>query len=173
MSVALAASSVKCGFPSMFGLLCVMTRLLVTSTDPTFLNTIAYGMKPPHVDPNPNPNPPLIPEEKAAGAEVATEMTKADTSAKAKLRAAVKAMSRDEHGRRGHMPHDPSCSVCVHARFRRAAVKKMEAITRLVARLGDGFWASIILGLLTQTATAMFGAYVVWKLRIRILVSWN
>ena len=71
-----------------------------------------------------NPNPPLIPEEKAAGAEVATEMTKADTSAKAKLRAAVKAMSRDEHG---HMPHDPSCSVCVHARFRRAAAKKMEA----------------------------------------------
>ena len=54
-------------------------------------------------------------------------MTKADTSAKAKLRAAVKAMSRDEHGRRGHMPHDPSCSVCVHARFRRAAAKKMEA----------------------------------------------
>ena len=27
----------------------------------------------------------------------------------------------------GHMPHDPFCSVCVHARFRRAAAKKMEA----------------------------------------------
>ncbi len=72
---------------------------------------------------------------------------KAETSAKAKLRAKVKAMSLDEHGRRGHMPHDPSCSGCVHARFRRAAAKKMEAIIRLVERPGGGFWALITLGL--------------------------
>ena len=38
--LALEAYSVQSGFPSMFGLLCVMTRLFVTSADPTFLNTI-------------------------------------------------------------------------------------------------------------------------------------
>ncbi len=38
MSIDLAASSVKCGFPSMFGLMCVMTRLFVTLSSRPYLS---------------------------------------------------------------------------------------------------------------------------------------
>ena len=38
--------------------------------------------------------------------------------ARAKLRATAKELTPDVHGRRGHMPHDPSCGSCGQARVR-------------------------------------------------------
>ena len=99
MHAALASASVNCGFPSLFGIIfiCVLSRLYVSSS---YIDMPVTG------DVNPNPTLNL---RKSALQE-----------ARAKLRATAKGLTTDAHGRRGHMPHDPSCGSCGQARFRRA-----------------------------------------------------
>ena len=101
MHAALASASVKCGFPSLFGIICVLSRLYVSSS---YIDMPVTG----DVSPNPTLN-----LRKSALQE-----------ARAKLRATAKGLTPDAHGRRGHMPHDPSCGSCGQARFRRAMAKR-------------------------------------------------